>query len=42
MEKMIKFRVPTQLKVSALRYAREHGTSVSALLRQFLESLTAK
>ena len=42
MDKMIKFRVSEELKAAALRYAKEHGTSVSALVREYLESLTVK
>ena len=42
MDEWIKIRIDAGLKRAAIEYAREHGTSVSALLRRYLESLTVK
>ena len=39
MDKMIKFRVPAQMKDEILRYAREHDTTVSEIIRHYLQSL---
>ena len=40
MNEWIKIRVPADLKAAFLRYAKDHDTTISALLRQFMQSLT--
>jgi len=40
MDEWIKIRISAALKRASIRYAQDHDTTLSALIREYLDSLT--